>query len=363
MQRRKFLKTVAATSVVVSTASWSNLALGKEPLKVGFVYIGPVGDFGWTYQHDLGRKYMIEQLGADKVDTTYVENVPETSDATRIIRELAANGHKLIFSTSFGYMNPTMRIARQFPDTKFEMCTGYKLAENVGTYMPKFIQARYLTGLIAGHMTKSNIIGYVAPFPIPEVIRGANAFAVGLREVNPDATVKVIFVNSWYDPGKERLAAETLVTQGADVLNKHTDSPAVIQVAADKGIYSLGYDSDMKRFGPKSVLTSIVFNWGPFYTEMARDVINGTWKSKSVWDGLDEGMLGLSPLNPIIPEDVVAQVTKQTQALKEGSFEIFKGPINDQSGKQVIAKGEALDSEKILNMNYFIEGIQGHLPE
>lgn len=363
MQRRDFLKTVAATSAVMGTAGWTGLARAAEPLKVGFVYVGPVGDYGWSYEHDQARKYMIKQIGADKVDTTYVENVPETSDAVRIIRELAAKGNKLIYSTSFGFMNPTMRVARQFPDTIFEMCTGYKLTHNVGTYMPRWIQGRYLTGLIGGRMTKSNVIGYVAPYPIPEVIRGVNAFTIGLHQVNPKAKVKVIFVNTWYDPGKERLAAETLVTQGADVLNKHTDSPAVIQVAADKEIYSFGYDSDMSRFGPKSVLTSIVNHWGPFYVETTKAVIGGTWKSEAVWNGLKSGMVQLAPLNPVIPKETLDLVAKQKQALEDGSFTIFKGPMHDQSGKQVLPEGKSLSDEQILNMNYFLRGVQGHLPK
>ncbi len=364
MKRREFLKTMAATSALAGTAGWSRLAMAADgPLKVGFLYVGPVEDYGWSYAHDQGRKYMIEQIGADKVDTTYVENVPETSDAVRIIRELAAKGNKLIYSTSFGFMNPTMRVARQFPDTLFEMCTGYKLTHNVGTYMPRWIEGRYLTGLIGGRMTKSNVIGYVAPYPIPEVVRGINAFTVGLRQVNPDAVVKVIFINTWYDPGKERLAAETLITQGADVLNKHTDSPAVNQVAGDKGVYSFGYDTDMSRFAPKSVLTSVVNNWGPFYVETTRAVLEGTWKSRAVWEGLKSGMLELSPLNPAIPGETVELVDRQKQALMDHSFTIFKGPLYNQAGDEVLPEGKSLSDEQILNMDYFLRGVQGHLPK
>lgn len=362
MKRRDFLKTVAATSVAAGTAGFGRAALAAEPLDVAFVYVGPVGDYGWTYEHDQGRKYMAKKLGG-RVKTSYVENVPETNDAVRVIRELAARGNKLIYTTSFGYMDPTMRVARQFPNTMFESCTGYKLAHNVGTYMPRWYEARYLTGLIGGVMTKSNVIGYVAPYPIPEVIRGVNAFTIGLHQVNPKATVKVIFVNSWYDPGKERLAAQTLITQGADVLNKHTDSPAVIQVAAEKGVYSFGYDSNMKRFGPKSVLTSIVNDWGPYYVETTKAVLDGDWKSRSVWDGLKTGMVQMAPLNSTIPQHTVDRVNKDKQAIEAGKLAIFKGPLKDQSGKVRVSKGQTMSDDAVLHMDYFLEGVQGHLPK
>ncbi len=363
MKRRDFLKTLAASSALAGTAGFSRIALADgDPLKVAFVYVGPVGDYGWTYEHDRGRKYMVKQLG-DRVKTTYVENVPETNDAVRVIRELAAKGNKLIYTTSFGFMNPTMRVARQFPNTRFESCTGYKLAHNVGTYMPRWYEARYLTGLIGGAMTKSNVIGYVAPYPIPEVIRGVNAFTIGLHQVNPKATVKVIFVNSWYNPGKERLAAETLLSQGADVLNKHTDSPAVIQVAAQKGVYSFGYDSNMKRFGPKSVLTSIVNDWGPYYTETTKSVLDGNWHSQAVWDGMKSGMVQLAPLNPAIPKEIVARVERDKKAIEAGDLTIFKGPLKDQNGKVRVPKGKSLSDDDILHMDYFLEGVHGHLPK
>ncbi|HEU0231447.1 MAG TPA: BMP family ABC transporter substrate-binding protein [Burkholderiaceae bacterium] len=363
--RRDLLKAAAASSAAIGVGGWPGLGMAatKEPLKIGFVYVGPTGDFGWTYQHDLGRKAIIKALGPEAVKTTYVENVGEGSDADRVIRELAAKGNKLIFTTSFGFMDPTMRAARQFPDTIFEMCTGYKLAHNVGTYTPKFIQGRYLTGLIAGHMTKSNIIGYVAPYPIPEVIRGVNAFIIGMHEVNPKARVKVVFINSWFDPGKERLAAETLINQGADILNKHTDSPAVIQVAESKGVYSFGYDSDMRQFGPHTQLTSIILNWAPFYVETAKQVIAGTWKSRDVWYGFAHDWIQLGPFLPAIPKAVVDQVEKQKQALISGSFKIFKGPLLNQQGKQVLAAGQTLSDHDIRNMNYFLDGVEGQLPK
>ncbi len=370
MKRREFLKTTAlaaSAAAVAGTGAWSRSAqAADEPLKVGFIYVGPVGDFGYTYSHDQGRKYMDEKLGS-KVKSTYVEKVPEGAAAVRVIRELAARGNKLIFGTSFGYMNPLAKVAKQFPDATFEMCTGYKVAHNMGTYTPRWIEGRYLCGLIAGAMTKTNIIGEVAPFPIPEVIRGANAFEIGVREVNPKAVVKLLFVNKFYDPGKERLAAETLVSQGADILNKHTDSPAPIQVAVKHGLYSFGYDSDYERFGPKSVITSIINNWGPFYVETATQVINHTWKSEQVWEGLKaggEGMIRMAPLNKAIPlpGKIVDLYNQRKAQLEKGEFKIFKGPLKRADGKIAVPAGKVLDKNQILNMDYFIEGAEGKLP-
>src|SRR5699024_840616 len=362
MKRRKFLKSTLATSAVVSTVGLPGLGMAaSEPLKVGFIYVGPTGDFGWTYQHDLGRLAIEEQFG-DKVETTYVESVPEGTDADRVIRKLAASGHGLIFTTSFGFMDPTIRVAEQFPDTIFEHCTGYKLAGNAGTYRPRFLEGRYLTGLIGGNMTESNIIGYVTPYPIPEVIRGVNAFTVGLRKVNPDARVKVVFVNTWFDPGKERQAAEALINQGADVLNKHTDSPAVIQVAEDHDVYSFGYDSDMREFGPNTQLTSIILNWEPYYLKTVQQVLDGTWESTSVWEGMDKEWIQLAPLLPDIPQDTVDLVEEQKQAIIDEELTIFEGPLRNQDGDTVLAEGEALSDEDILNMNYFVEGVDGHIP-
>ncbi|WP_420841671.1 BMP family ABC transporter substrate-binding protein [Endozoicomonas acroporae] len=233
----------------------------EKPLKVGFVYVGPVGDAGWTYGHDEGRLEMVEKLGKN-IETTYVESVSEGADAERVIRKLAQQGHDLIFTTSFGYMNPTLKVAKQFPNVKFQHATGYKRGKNVGTYSARFYEGRYLTGVIAGHMTQNNVIGYVGSFPIPEVVQGINAFTLGLRSVNPDATVKVVWINSWYDPAKEREAAESLIAQGADIINQHTDSPAPVQAAQDKGVYAFGYDTDMTRFGPDAHLTGSMVHWG-----------------------------------------------------------------------------------------------------
>lgn len=352
---------VHALASLLLVAAGAAQAQAQEPLKVGFVYVGPISDAGWTYEHDRARKMLEAELG-ERVETMYVESVDEGPDALRVIRQLAQT-NDLVFTTSFGYMNPTIRVARNFPDTIFEHATGYKTADNVGTYNARWYQARYLTGLIAGSLTESNIIGYVAAYPIPEVIRGINAFTIGLREIAPEAEVRVVFTNSWYDPGTERQAAETLVNQGADILSKHQDSAAVIQVAAEHGLYAFGYDSDQKAFGPETVLTSIVNNWGPYYIETAREVINGTWEPERTWGGLASDMIYLAELHPVIPDDIVALVEKRTRQIESGEFEVFTGPLETQDGELVVAEGESLDDAELLRMDYFIEGVRGRLPE
>lgn len=372
MKRREFLKTtaLAATAMAAAgTVAWPRrgFAAVKLPLKVGFVYTGPVGDFGYTYQHDQGRKYMDQQLGG-KVKSTFVENVPEGSESIRVIRELAATGNQLIFGTSFGYMNPLAQVATQFPSAFFEMCTGYKVAHNMGTYTPKWIEGRYLCGLLAGALTKTNLIGEVAPFPIPEVIRGANAFIIGAREINPKAKMRLIFVSSFYDPGKERLAAETLISQGADIINKHTDSPAPVEVAAKHNLLSFGYDADYLRFGPKSVITSIIDNWGPYYARTAASVINGTWKSEQVWQGLlphDAGLITMAPLNKgiAIPEKIAALYNERKAAIEAQKFTVFKGPLVNAKGQTSLAAGKTMTKDQILSMDYFLEGVEGQLPK
>ena len=333
-----------------------------EPLKVGFVYVGPTGDAGWTYAHDKGRLYMEQKLG-DKVKTTFVESVAEGADAERVIRQLAKTGHKLIFTTSFGYMNPTLKVAKSFPKVAFEHATGYKRAKNVGTYFDRAYQGRYLTGMVAGLMTKSNVLGYVASFPIPEVIRGIDAFTLGARSVNPDAVVKVVWVSTWYDPGKEREAAETMILQGADVLTQHTDSPGVINAAEAKGVYAIGYNSDMSVYGPKAHLTSTVHNWGPLYTAEAQAVIDGTWKSEDIWDGLAQNALDLAPFNSAIPAAVQKRVNAAKESIRNGSLDPFQGPIKDQSGKLKVAAGSKIPDSELAGLNWYVEGVKGKLPK
>ncbi|QPC44294.1 BMP family ABC transporter substrate-binding protein [Kaustia mangrovi] len=334
----------------------------EDPLKVGFVYVGPIGDHGWTYQHDQGRKALKAEFG-DKVETAYVENVSEGADAERVIRELAASGNDLIFTTSFGFMNPTVKVARQFPDKKFEHATGYKRADNVATYAARFYEGRAVIGTIAGRMTKSNVIGYIGAVPIPEVVRGINAFTIALRKVNPDATVRVVWVNSWYDPGKEAEAAKVLIDQGADILVQHTDSTAPLQAAEKAGIYGFGQASDMAAFAPKAQLTAIVDDWSGYYIDRARAVMDGTWASTDTWGGLASGMVKLAPYNEeAMPADVVAEARAVEEAIKSGERDPFAGPVRDQSGTVRIAEGETASDKELLGMNWYVEGVEGKLP-
>jgi basic membrane protein A and related proteins len=334
----------------------------QEPLKIGFVYVSPIGDAGWTYQHDLGRKEMEKALGA-KIQTKVVENVPEGADAERVIREFAAAGNKLVFTTSFGYMNPTVKVAAQFPAVTFEHATGYKMAKNVGIYNARFYEGRYLNGIIAGKMTKSNVAGYVGAFPIPEVVQGINAFAQGMRSVNPKAEVKVIWVNSWFDPGREREAANTLLSQGADVVTHHTDSTAVVQAAEEKGKYAFGYHSDMSKYGPKAQLSATTHQWGAFYTKIANEVLAGTWKPVSVWGGLKEGMIKLAPINPAVPKDVVDMVTKAENDIIAGKLHPFQGPLKDNTGKELVPAGKTMSDDELQKMDFYVAGVQGSLPK
>ncbi|OMH28451.1 BMP family ABC transporter substrate-binding protein [Motiliproteus sp. MSK22-1] len=354
-----FKKTLGAMAAVVG------LAMGPQveaAVKVGFVYVGPVGDFGWTYRHDLGRKAIEKKFG-DQVETTFVESVKEGPDAQRVIRKLAASGHDLIFTTSFGFMNPTLKVAKQFKKVKFEHATGYKRAKNVSTYAARFYEGRYVVGTIAGRMTKSNVIGYVASFPIPEVVRGINAVARSARAVNPDATVKVVWVNSWYDPGKEADAAKTLTDQGADIILQHTDSPAPLQVAEQRWIWGVGQASDMASFAPKSQLTAIIDNWDQYYIDRVQAVMDGTWSSEDTWGGIKSGMVAFAPFHKEIPADVMAEAEKIKQEIADGALHPFQGPVIKQNGEEVIPAGEVLDDGALAGMNYYVEGVEGQLPQ
>jgi simple sugar transport system substrate-binding protein len=356
---RLFAGLVAGSALGLAAAG--NCA-AQEPLKIGFVYVSPIGDAGWTYQHDQGRKAMEKALGA-KVSTKFVENVPEGADAERVIREFAASGNKLVFTTSFGYMNPTIKVAAQFPNVTFEHGTGYKMAKNVGIYNARFYEGRYLCGIIAGRMSKTNVAGYVAAFPIPEVVQGINAFTQGMRSVNPKAEVKVIWTNSWFDPGREREAANTLLSQGVDVITHHTDSTAVVQAAEEKGKYAFGYHSDMSKFGPKAHLTATTHQWGAYYTKVANDVLAGTWKPTSTWGGLKEGMIKLSPLNPAVPKDVADLVAAKEKDMIAGKLQPFQGPVRDNTGKERVAAGKAMSDDELQKMDFYVEGVQGSLPK
>ena len=356
--RLLLLSAAAACGLALAVPAF---AQAGEPLKIGFVYVGPIGDAGWTYQHDIGRKEMEKALGP-KVTTKYVESVPEGADAERVIRDLAQSGHTLIFTTSFGYMNPTLKVAAAFPNVHFEHATGYKTARNVGIYNARFYEGRYLAGIVAGRMSKTGVAGYVAAFPIPEVVMGINAFARGMRSVNPKAEVKVIWVNSWFDPGRESEAANTLVSQGADVLTHHTDSTAAVQTAEARKVHAIAYHSDMSKYGPNAQLTAVTHHWGDYYTKVAQSVIDGKWQPDNVWGGIKDGMIKLAPFNKVVPPDVVAQVKKAESEIAAGKLNPFTGPMKNNEGKEVLAAGKTIGDAELLKMDYYVEGVVGKLP-
>ncbi len=358
--RRMTLALLAAGAAAMIAPAGAQPKAG-EPLKIGFVYVSPIGDAGWTFQHDTGRKEMEKALGA-KVTTKYIENVPEGADAERVIRELAATGHNLIFTTSFGYMNPTIKVAAAFPKVHFEHATGYKTAKNVGIYNARFYEGRYLAGIVAGKMSKTNVAGYIAAFPIPEVVMGINAFARGMRSVNPKAEVKVIWVNSWFDPGKESEAANTLISQQADVLTHHTDSTAAVQTAEAKKVYAIGYHSDMSKYGPNAQLTAVTHHWGDYYTKVAQSAIDGKWQQDNVWGGIKDGMIKLAPFNKVVPADVQAMVKKAESEMAAGKLNPFTGPMKDNTGKEILAAGKTLNDGELSKMDYYVEGVVGKLP-
>ena len=359
MHKRPLKQILGAMVAVVGLAS--SLMASAAPLKVGFVYVGPIGDHGWTYQHDQGRKALEAQMG-DKVKTNYVENVAEGADAERVIRDMAKDKYDLIFTTSFGYMNPTAKVAKQFPKVIFEHATGYKQDKNLGTYLARSYEGRYVGGFLAAKMTKSKKIGYVASFPIPEVIRDINAIQLALNKYNPGTEMKVVWVNSWFDPGKEADAANALIDQGVDVIFQHTDSPAPIQTAERRGVYAVGYASDMAHFGPKAVLTSIVNNWAPHYIASAQAVIDGTWKSQDYWGGLNDGTIEL-PISNVVPADIKAEAETLIASIKSGEFKPFTGPIKDQAGIEKIAAGNSASNAELASMNYYVEGITAQMPK
>ena len=359
---RHRVKHIVGTAIAGAALAFCVATSAQQPLQVGFVYVSPIGDAGWTFQHDQGRKEMEKALGA-KVQSKMVENVPEGADAERVIRELASGGSKLIFTTSFGYMNPTIKVAQQFPNVMFDHATGYKTAKNVGVYNARFYEGRYLCGIIAGKMTKTNVAGYVAAFPIPEVVQGINAFTQGMRSVNPKAEVKVIWVNSWFDPGREREAANTLISQGADVVTHHTDSTAVVQAAEEKGKYAFGYHSDMSKYGPKAQLTASTHQWGAFYTKTASDALAGKWKPENIWGGIKDGMVKLAPLNPAVPKDVADMVAKAQKDIVDGKLQPFQGPLKDNTGKERVPAGKAMTDDEMQKMDFYVAGVQGSLPK
>ena len=337
-------------------------APANEPLKVAFVYVGPVGDAGWTYAHDAGRKEVEAKYG-DKVKTSFVENVPESAaDAERVFRDLATQGNKVIFGTSFGFMESMLKVAKEFPDVKFEHATGFKTADNLGQYDVRTYEGAYLAGVVAGKMSKSGKLGVVGSVPIPEVIRNIDSFTLGARSVNPKATTRVVWVNKWFDPGKEREAATTLIGQGVDVLMQNTDSAAVVQTAQEKGVYAIGWDSDMTKFGEKAHLAASMNKWGVYYTKVVGDVLENKWKPETIWWGLKEGMIDLGAYNAVVPADVKELVETKKKGIIDGSAPIWKGPLKDNTGKEVLPADKVADDGFLHGIKFYVEGVEGKIP-
>ncbi len=337
-------------------------AAKPEPLKIAFAYVGPVGDGGWTFAHDNARKALEKEFG-DKIATSFVENVPESADAERVIRDMASQGNKVIFGTTFGYMETMMKLAPEFKDVKFEHATGYKTAENMRTYDSRTYEGAYMNGVIAGSMTKSNVIGVVASVPIPEVIRNINSFTLGAQSVNPKIKTKVVWVNEWFNPPKETEAATSLINAGADVLMQNTDSPAVLKTAEEKGKRAFGWDSDMTAYGPKAHLASAVINWAPYYIKATKDALEGTWTTGSVWWGVKEGAIDVVSIAEDVPADTKAKVDAIKAGLKDGSFSIWKGPLVDNTGKTILKKDEVADDKFLSGVHFYVKGVDGKVPK
>jgi len=331
-----------------------------EPVKAGFVYVSPITEAGWTKQHDEGRKAVEAALGAG-VKTTFVENVPEGADAERVIRDLARQGNQIIFTPSFGYMEPTLKVAKEFPDVKFESITGYKTADNVAAANARYYEGRYLAGIAAGRMTQTGVAGYVAGFPIPEVLQGINAFTLGMRSVNPKAQVKVVWLNAWFDPPKERDAAMALFNQNVDVIAFHTGSTAVMAAAQERGKLAVAYHSDMRKVAPDAQIVAVTHQWGDYYTRRIRAVADGTWTSGKVWGGVKEGMIRVGDFGSKVPKAVQAEVLARQKDIASGRLKPFSGPIVDNEGREVVPKGQAMTDEQILTMNFLVSGVQGRI--
>lgn len=332
-----------------------------EPLKIAFAYVGPVGDGGWTFAHDNARKALEKEYG-DKIVTSFVEKVPESADAERVFRDLVGQGNKLIFGTTFGYMEPMLKVAPDATDVKFEHATGYKTAPNLRTYDSRTYEGAYMAGVIAGAMTKSNTLGVVASIPIPEVVRNINSFTLGAQSVNPKITTKVVWVNEWFNPPKETEAATALINGGADVLMQNTDSAAVLKTAQDKGKRAFGWDSDMTAYGPQAHLGSAVINWAPYYIKATKDALEGTWSTGSVWWGVKEGAIDMVSIAADVPAETKAKIDEIKKGLKDGTFSIWKGPIADNTGKEVVAAGAVADDQFLSGIKFYVKGVEGKVP-
>jgi basic membrane protein A and related proteins len=351
---------VAAAPAPAATAAPAP-APKPQPLKIAFAYVGPVGTEGWTFAHDLGRKAIEAEFG-DKVTTVTAEKVPESADAERVIRQFASDGAKLIFGTTFGYMDPMLKVAGDFKDVKFEHATGFKTAENMRTYDSRTYEGSYMAGVIAGKMTTSNTLGVVGSIPIPEVIRNINSFTMGAQSVNPKIKTKVVWIGEWFNPPKEGEAAQTLINQGADVLFQNTDSGAVLQTAEKNKKLAFGWDSDMSHLSKEAHLGSAIINWAPYYTSAVRSALDGSWKPHQVWWGVKEGAIDLIKISPKVPAETQAQVDKIRAGLKDGSFHPWTGPVVDQAGKEVVAKGAKPDDKFMLGINFYVKGVEGKVP-
>ena len=378
LHKRTVLKMVALSAVSIATLA----ACGKkeeaapapaaapaaeapaqtDPLKVGFVYVSPIGDGGWTFQHDLGRKAVQEKFG-DKVETTFVESVAEGPDAERVMRDMAAQGNKLIFATSFGYQEYVQKVGPDLPDVNFQHATGYKRVDNSATYDTKTFEGAYMAGVVAGGMTKSKTIGVVASVPIPEVVRNINSFVLGAQSVDPDIKAKVVWVNSWFSPPQEAEAANSLINGGVDVLYQNTNSPAVMKTAEERGVYAFGKDGDMSAFGPKAHLGSAVIDWSPYYAKVVQDALDGKVENgQNFWWGVKEGAIDLVKISEEVPQEIKDKVAEVRQGLKDGTFQIWKGPLKDNTGKQLLADGEVADMPFITSIKFYVDGVEGTVP-
>ena len=356
---RKIL--IAAAAVMLTAGASLFGASAEEKLKVGFIYLGPIGDLGWTYQHELARQALVKEFG-DKIETTYLENVSEGPDSERSIEQLVRAGNKLIFTTSFGYMEPTLKVAKKYPNVHFEHATGYKREKNMSTYSGRFYEGRYIQGIIAAKMSKSGVLGYIGSFPIPEVISGINATMLGAQTINPNIKIKIIWANSWFDPGKEADAAKALLDQGADVIMQHTDSPAAMQIASERGKLAFGQDSEMIKFGPKAQLTSIMDNWAPYYIDRVKAELDGKWESTDTWGGLKSNLVVMAPYTNM-PDDVKKLAEDTQAAITEGKLFPFKCPIMGQDGKAVECQGgDHLADPQVLGMKFYVKGIDDTIP-
>ncbi|MEW5693659.1 MAG: BMP family ABC transporter substrate-binding protein [Candidatus Hydrogenedentota bacterium] len=362
-EQKLFLVLVIGLCILLSCAKKQEQIISPATkLKVAFVYVGPIGDGGWTYAHEQGRLKLQETF--PDIETSYIESVKEGPDAERVITQYAENGYKIIFTTSFGYMDPTINVASKYPDVVFMHCSGYKRASNVGTYFGRMEQPKYLAGLMSGKLTKTNIIGYVAPHPIPEVIRLINAFALGVKETNPKAKVHIVWINSWYDPAKEKDAANSLLDIGADIISTGADSPAPLQAAMERGKLSFGYDSDYgKKYAPTSYVTAPIWDWSPIYIDVVKRVKEGIWSSCDYYWGIESGVVKLATITDLVSEELKVFIEQKTQDIVLGKNKIFTGPIKDQNGRLILKDGVSHTDTELLSMNYFVDNIVGKIPE